>query len=178
VSLVRGLTLGRVKALDDSHRGQVQVEFENEANEQCGITYDWARVVSPMAGNDRGEWLMPEVGDEVVVGFADDEAVDPYVLGYVWSEPPGTNAKPPDGAAFTQRRLKSKKGHTLTFDDGDANLIELRSNGGNIVTLDDAKSKLVVQSSQGYTVTLDQSGIELKVGGRKIAITPSTIELT
>jgi hypothetical protein len=35
-----------------------------------------------------------------------------------------------------------------------------------------------VQSSQGYTVTLDQNGMELKVGGRKIAITPSTIELT
>jgi uncharacterized protein involved in type VI secretion and phage assembly len=178
MSLVRGLTLGRVKALDNSHRGQVQVEFENEANEQCGITYDWARVVSPMAGNDRGEWLMPEVGDEVVVGFADDEAVDPYVLGYVWSEPPGTNAKPPNGAAFTQRRFKSKKGHMLTFDDGDANMIELKSAGGNVVTLDDANSKLVVQSSQGYTVTLDQNGMELKVGGRKIAITPSTIELT
>lgn len=177
MSMVRGLALGRVKALDDSHRGQVQVEFENEANEQRGITYDWARVVSPMAGNDRGEWLMPEVGDEVVVGFADDEAIDPYILGYVWSEPPG-DVKPPDGAAFTQRRFKSKKGHMLTFDDGDANLIELKSAGGNVVTLDDANSKLVVQSSQGYTVTLDQSGIELKVGGRKIAITPSTIELT
>ena len=59
MSQVRGLTLGRVKGLDSSHRGQVQVEFENEANDQCGITYDWARVVSPMAGKDRGEWLMP-----------------------------------------------------------------------------------------------------------------------
>ena len=121
---------------------------------------------------------MPEVGDEVVVGFADDEAVDPYILGYVWSEPPGTNAKPPSDTAFTQRRFKSKKGHTLTFDDGDANLIELKSAGGNVVTLDDANKKIVVEASSGYTVTLDQNGIELKVGGRKIAITPSTIELT
>jgi uncharacterized protein involved in type VI secretion and phage assembly len=167
-----------VKALDDSHRGQVQVEFEAEADDQCGITYDWARVVSPMAGNDRGEWLMPEVGDEVVVAFADDEAIDPYVLGYVWSEPPGTDAKPPDGAAFTQRRFKSKKGHTLTFDDGDANLIEVKSAGGNKVTLDDANKKIVVEASSGHTVTLDQNGIELKAGGRKVAITPSTIELT
>jgi uncharacterized protein involved in type VI secretion and phage assembly len=178
VSHVRGLTLGRVKALDDSHRGQVQIEFENEADDQCGITYDWARVVSPMAGNDRGDWLMPEVGDEVVVGFADDEAVDPYVLGYVWSEPPGTNAKPPDGAAFTQRRFKSKKGHTLTFDDGSANLVELTTKEGNTVTLDEANKKVVVKAASGYTVTLDQNGIELKVGGRKIAITPSTIEFT
>ena len=88
------------------------------------------------------------------------------------------SAKPPTGAAFTQRRFKSKKGHMLTFDDGDADLIELKSHGGNVVTLDDANKKLVVQSTQGYTVTLDQNGMELKVGGRKIAITPSTIELT
>ena len=178
MSTVRGIALGRVKALDASHRGQVQVEFENEADDQCGITYDWARVVTSMAGADRGGWFMPEVGDEVVVGFADDEAVDPYVLGYVWSEPPGNAAKPPDDTAFTQRRFKSKRGHMLTFDDGDANLVELKSAGGNTVTLDDAHNTLVVRASSGYTVTVDQNGIELKAGGRKIVITPSTIELT
>jgi uncharacterized protein involved in type VI secretion and phage assembly len=194
MSSVRGLVLGRVKALDDSHRGQVQVMYETEADDQCGIAYDWARVATSMAGADRGEWFMPEVGDEVLIGFANEEAVDPYVLGYVWSEPPGTNATPPKGAAFEQRRLKSKRGHTFTFDDSDANLVELKTNGDHSVTLDDAQGTLVVKGSSGFTVTidgsklelkvdvktvtLDSNGIELKVGGRKIAITPSAIEFT
>jgi uncharacterized protein involved in type VI secretion and phage assembly len=195
MSLVRGLVIGRVKALDDSHRGQVQIEFPIEVAESCGIAEDWARVVTLMAGADRGSWFMPEVHDEVLVGFANDDAEDPYVLGFVWSEPPGKAAKPPDGAKFGQRRLKSKRGHTLTFDDTDANLVELRTHAGHTILLDEANDKIVVQTAgtphhsitldnsaitvedkQQHSIKFDSNGISLTVGPRRIVMSTSTID--
>lgn len=196
MSLVRGLVIGRVKALDDNHRGQVQVEFPIEAAESCGIAEDWARVVTMMAGADRGSWFMPEPNDEVLVGFANEDAEDPYVLGFVWSEPPGSAAKPPDGTKFGQRRLKSKKGHTFTFDDTDDNLVELKTNAGHTVLLDEKNDKIVihtggtgdkhtitldasaitVEDKQHHTIKLDSSGIALTVGPRRIVMSSSTID--
>jgi uncharacterized protein involved in type VI secretion and phage assembly len=177
MSLVRGVVIGRVKALDAAHRGQVQVEFPLETEDQCGIAYDWARVATLMAGADRGTWFMPEIGDEVLVAFANDDAVDPYVIGYLWSEPPGNAAQPPSGAAFGQRRIRSTRGHTLTFDDTDARTVEIRSSGGHTITLDDAAGKVEVHAANSNRITLDANGIELVVGGRRIAMTASTIEL-
>ena len=41
----------------------------------------WARLAMPMAGKDRGLVVIPEVGDEVVVGFEREDLRFPYVLG-------------------------------------------------------------------------------------------------
>jgi uncharacterized protein involved in type VI secretion and phage assembly len=176
MSTVRGVVLGVVSALDDQHRGQVQIEFPAEADEQTVPVRDWARVATLMAGPDRGAWFMPEVGDEVLVAFVNDDAEDPYVIGALWSEPPGTAASPPKDTAFSQRRLKSKRGHTVTLDDGDGPKVELRSQAGHTVVLDDKNDKLEVRSKAGHTVTLDANGIELKVGGRRITVSASAIE--
>jgi uncharacterized protein involved in type VI secretion and phage assembly len=178
MSTVRGVAIGVVRALDDQHRGQVQIEFPTEAGQQTVPVRDWARVATLMAGADRGSWFMPEVGDEVLVAFANDDAEDPYVIGALWSEPPGTVASPPKNTAFSQRRLKSKRGHTVTLDDGDGRKVELRSEGGHTVVLDDANDEVVVRSKAGHSVKLDTDGIELKVGGRRIAISASSIEFS
>jgi uncharacterized protein involved in type VI secretion and phage assembly len=195
MSLVRGLVIGRVKALDDNHRGEVLVEFPLEVDESSQPAEDWARVVTMMAGADRGSWFMPEENDEVIVGFANDDAEDPYVLGYVWSEPPGSAAKPPDSAKFGQRRIKSLKGHTFTFDDTDDNLVELKTNAGHTVLLDEKNDKvevhtggtqqhkitldasaITVEDKQQHTIKLDSSGIALTVGPRRIVMSSATID--
>ncbi len=178
MSLVRGLVIGRVKGLDDKHRGQVLVDFPIEVESGQGKAEDWARVVTMMAGDDRGSWFMPEEGDEVLVGFGNDDAEDPYVVGFVWSEPPGTAAKPPNGARFGQRRLQSKRGHTFTLDDTDANLVELRTKAGHTVLLDERNDKVVIHTggSQQHTITLDASGIALTVGPRRIVMSDTAID--
>ncbi len=45
----------------------------------------WARCMTPHAGGGRGFMFMPEVGDEVVVGFEDGDPERPVVLGCVWN---------------------------------------------------------------------------------------------
>ncbi len=45
----------------------------------------WARVLTPMAGKDRGFYFLPEVDDEVLVAFEQGKLDHPYVLGALWN---------------------------------------------------------------------------------------------
>ena len=42
---------------------------------------DWARVVQVGMGKEWGNLFLPEVGDEVLVGFEFGDARRPYVIG-------------------------------------------------------------------------------------------------
>ena len=50
----------------------------------------WARVATPMAGQQAGHYMIPEVGDEVLVAFEHGDVNAPYILGCLWnaSTPP------------------------------------------------------------------------------------------
>lgn len=45
----------------------------------------WARLCLPNAGKERGLIMIPQVNDEVVIGFLHDQPEYPYVLGSVWN---------------------------------------------------------------------------------------------
>ena len=67
----------------DDHENQyrVKVEFPWLSDDVSGV---WARVVVPMAGDQRGTWFMPEVGDEVLVAFERGELDRPFLIGRVY----------------------------------------------------------------------------------------------
>src|SRR6188768_1210682 len=54
----------------------------------------WARVATMMAGQNRGTFFLPEVGDEVLVAFERGDLRMPYVIGALWNSkdrPPATS---------------------------------------------------------------------------------------
>src|SRR5689334_12460780 len=54
----------------------------------------WARIATPMAGNERGIYFLPEVEDEVLVAFEHGDLRFPYVIGSLWNgrdKPPVKN---------------------------------------------------------------------------------------
>ena len=67
---------------DELRLGRVRVKFPALSGDNEG---NWARVVGPAAGKDRGLMMMPQVGDEVVVAFEHDNVMYPYVLGSLWN---------------------------------------------------------------------------------------------
>ncbi|NTV64090.1 MAG: VgrG-related protein, partial [Oscillochloris sp.] len=79
-----GLTIGIVTDnKDPDHLGRVKLKFPlllDEKSSQEMVT-DWVRIASPSAGNNRGMLFMPEVNDEVVVGFGQGNINTPFVLG-------------------------------------------------------------------------------------------------
>ncbi len=112
-----GLVPGRVVENNDPKKmGRVQVQY---VWQEDGQAY-WARMVTPHAGSDRGFMFMPEVGDEVVIGFEDGDPERPIVLGCLWNgvdQAPrqqfwGSDIEPND-----VKRIMTKSGHRVQFVD-------------------------------------------------------------
>ncbi len=67
---------------DPENLGRVKIKLPMYSD-----TYQsgWARVVALGAGANRGTYLLPEVGDEVLVAFENGETDRPYVLGGLYN---------------------------------------------------------------------------------------------
>jgi len=131
-----------------------------------------------MAGKDRGLVLIPEVDDEVLIAFEREDVRFPVVLGCLWNgkeKPPFDNADGKDD----KRMFKSRKKHTLVFDDGSKGSVELAHERGRKVTLDD--DGFVVQDEKGNKVQVDSNSGAMTieaVGQLKIKAASISIEAT
>lgn len=115
---------------------------------------NWARVVSPMAGNQRGLYLLPEVDDEVLVAFEQGDPQFPYVLGALWNgkdKPPVTN----DDGKNNQRLFKSRSGHTILFDDtqGEEKIIIRDQTNKNEISIDSKNNVITIASEKDVKIT-------------------------
>ncbi len=90
---------------DPDNMGRVRVSYPALGEETEGW---WARVTAPNAGKARGLLMMPQVGDEVVIGFEHDDVNHPYVLGSVWNggAQPGDDLAVQDGSFSLQSDQK------------------------------------------------------------------------
>jgi uncharacterized protein involved in type VI secretion and phage assembly len=115
-----GLTIGIVtNNKDPDGMGRVRVKFPALSDEEESW---WARVVTPGAGSNAGLMFMPQIDDEVVVGFEHGDLRRPFVLGGLW----GSKAKPPTASdtflsqnKVVQWGLRTAAGSTLAFRGGD-----------------------------------------------------------
>lgn len=174
-----GFAVGVVDDIDDPDAwGRIRVRFPWLDPDVDSV---WARLALPAAGPDRGFFFIPEVGDEVVVGFLDADLRYPIVLGSLWN---GSHAPPEslDAQKNDVRAIVSRSGHKLTFDDGDsAPLVKVETAAGQTLTVDDTSGseKIELKDKTGNTLTMSSAGIaleavsgdlSLKAGSGKIAI--------
>jgi uncharacterized protein involved in type VI secretion and phage assembly len=151
---VYGLTLGTVKSLrDPKFLGRAQVSFPWLSS---SVDSAWAPIATAWAGRNRGTYLLPEVGDNVVVAFLHGDLKHPYIVGFVWDD----DNRPPETSPDLDRRdLKSKSGHKLVFDDFTGRQsLTLQSQGGHTVKLDDTAGAMKISisdSAQQLSIVLD-----------------------
>lgn len=142
----------------------------------------WARMAAPMAGPDRGQFFLPEEGDEVLVAFENGDLEHPYVLGGLWNgkrEPPEDNA---DGNNDI-RTIHSRNGHVVTFDDADSGGgITIETSGGQSVVLSDesGESTVTITDKTGTNeLTFDPESGEVSLSsGGTLAIEATNLELS
>jgi uncharacterized protein involved in type VI secretion and phage assembly len=135
--------------------GLCRVKVSYPWHDKPGESY-WARLAVPMAGNGRGTVFIPEVGDEVLVGFEREDIRFPYILGALWNgqdKPPVANA---DGKN-DKRMVKSRKHHYLLFDDGAQGVVELAHENGAVVRFTD--DSIEVKDSGGNQLKIEKSGV-------------------
>ncbi len=163
-----GLINAEVVSLDDTEKlGRIQVKYS--IFESCRS--DWARLVTPMAGPERGLFLCPEVGDEVLVAFVQGDIRCPYIIGSVWStvdKPPPNDGKTKDN---NWRFIKSRSGHIFKFDD--------TKGKEKIEIIDkDGKHKVVIDTaSNNIQITCDTGNLEISAKSGKLTIDAKTVEI-
>ncbi len=172
VAGISGLHAGVVSKIEGdtrsgNHRIQIRIPFiaQNPNNKQSdGI---WARLVNIYAGDKRGFIFRPEIGDEVIVGFINNDPNDALVLGAVHSD----NAESPDEIKLSDSNpLKgfiAKAGMQMLFDD-DKNLVQLNTGGDNspMIELDGKQKKIRIVLDSSNSIELSSSGV--KVTGTRI----------
>lgn len=158
---VGGLQVGVVTAAHEDPAGHHRVRVTLPAlGEDLGDC--WARVAMPDAGKERGWYFWPEVGDEVVLGFFNQDPRMPVVLGSLFSSkmaPPA--AVMDDSDKNLLRGLVTRKGLTLAFNDDDKPQVWLQTPGKAKLMLDDDAEAVVLSDAHGNTLTMDKDGITL-----------------
>lgn len=171
---VKGIAIALVTQNDDpEHLCRVKVRYP--WHDKPDDSY-WARLAMPMAGNDRGLVLIPEVGDEVVVGFEREDLRFPYVLGALWNgqdDPPVFN----DDGKNNKRILKSRKKHYFLFDDGPQGVVEVAHEKGRKVVFDDNGIQMLDEMGNVFKIESSSGAMTIEANGPlKIKAATVTIE--
>lgn len=142
-----------------------------------GARYEaWARLATLFAGNDRGSWFIPEVGDEVLVLFEGGDVRRPFIVGGLWN---GKDSPPTSADRQNVKKvIKSRNGVTITIEDQDGQeKLRLETPGGCSVTLKDGPGSIEVQDSNGNSVKLESAGITVNAAA-KVSISASQVEVS
>ncbi|NTE05722.1 type VI secretion system tip protein VgrG [Agrobacterium tumefaciens] len=157
----RGLFNGTVKKMfedpDTQYRILVNVPLF-DAN-GAGI---WARLSNFYSTNGAGAFFMPEVGDEVILGFLNEDPRYPVILGSLYSSTkniPFTGLSPNE--KNTTKAIVSKSGIYLQFDD-DKKVFTIDTPGKNTIVLSDDAQKITITDQNKNTVTMSSDGIVMQ----------------
>lgn len=158
LAAVPGLHTGIVTALegDPQSESRIRVKIPSIDLEGDGV---WARVATLDAGSSRGSFFLPEIEDEVLVGFLNDDPRHPVVLGMLHS-----SALPPPEEATDDNHIKgfySREGMRIQFDD-EKTILTVDTPGGHSLILDDDAGEVTVVDSNNNKIVMSSSGITLE----------------
>jgi len=160
---------------DPQKWGRVKVKFPTLTEEH---TSDWARVVALGAGQNRGFDCLPEINDEVLVGFEHGDIHRPYVIGGVWNGKDAPPEKVDDSVGskgVRLRTIKTRVGHVLQFIEEDKSTsktgIRVETKAGHKMYLNDSDSHIEIKTAGGHTIKMDDRSKSISIettGGHQI----------
>ena len=155
---VEGLQIGIVKKLDEDpekqHRIQVSVPLLEAETE--GV---WARLAEFYASAGVGAFFVPEIGDEVLLGYLNNDPAHPVILGSLYS----SKQNPPyDLTAENYTKAVVTKGELRLELDDDKKVITLITPGKSKIVISDDEKSILLQDQNDNKVELGTSGITLE----------------
>jgi len=175
---INGLQIGVVLKVeadpDQQDRVRVRLPLVDEGE---GV---WARIASMDAGKDRGSFFRPEVNDEVVVGFLNDDPRFPVILGMLNSSKSPAPLKGSDAnhekGFVTRSKMKfvfNDEKKSLTIDTPKGKKVEISDDSDSMVLSDQHNNKITMGAG-GITIesvkdiALKSSGGNIKMEGINI----------
>ncbi|MBL4745205.1 MAG: hypothetical protein JKY08_02435 [Flavobacteriaceae bacterium] len=130
---------------DPKGMGRVQVRFDWQRNT---MKTSWLRVMSADAGSsenhakNRGHVFVPEVNDQVMIGFEYNNPNRPFILGAMFHGENGAGGKQGNNI----KTIITKSGHMIKFNDTPSN---------ESITITDKKGNHVLIDTQNETISIN-----------------------
>lgn len=152
--------------------GRVKVKFPTLTTQHES---HWARVVGLGAANTRGFYCLPEIDDEVLVGFEHGDIHRPYIVGGVWNGKDKTVETVADtikNRKVRVRTIKTRTGHTIQFVEEDHKRskagIYIKTKGGHRIDINDSQKFIEIKTAGRHKIRMDD-----KPTSKMIVITTS-----
>jgi len=183
---VRGPMIGLVTNLnDDKDLGRFKVTFPSlgKSPDKKAIESNWVRVASPMAGKATGVMYMPELNDEILVGFEQGDMNRPYMIGALWNstdKPPESIKKIFASNKVNLRVIQSRSGHKFVFDDtmGEEQIYIYDKTGKNKITIFTKTNTMEIEMQKDINITSKTGNITLAANAGDIIMNCNNIKAT
>ncbi|WP_300665479.1 type VI secretion system tip protein VgrG [Fluviicola sp.] len=157
---VRGLQYGVVSQLEDDPLGEcrIMVKLPIVNSDEQGI---WCRVATLDAGENRGSFFLPEIGDEVLVGFINEDPNNAVIVGML-----NSSAKPAPLTAEDANNIKgfvTRSEMKFLFDD-DKKSVTIETPAGKKVIIDEDAGEITLQDENSNTLKMNKDGISIESG--------------
>ncbi len=173
---------------NEKHPGMVKIEYL--LGEKDYKTSDWVRVMTPYAGTEYGNYWLPEIGTEVVVGFIQGNLNMPIILGCLWNQ---IDSHPKEAVNQENdiKTIMTKAGNKITFcDKKEKEKITIETPKNMNITIDDEnelivlqdkekKNGVVVDGKEGNITVTAKTAIKLQIGNKEVLTADSnTVKIT
>ena len=142
---------------DPQGKGRVRVRMNWQTD---GMQTSWVRVMTPDGGSssdvrsNRGFVFIPEVGDQVLLGFRHGDPARPYVMGSLFN---GTTG----GGGLEGNHMKSlttRSGHTIKLNDSLSSLgITIKDIKGNSIHIDSVGDDIIINAKRNITINAGET---------------------
>jgi Rhs element Vgr protein len=158
---INGLQIGIVVSNEDpdgEYRVRVKMPMVNNSDDGT-----WARVSSLDAGDQRGFFFRPEIGDEVILGFLDDDPRQAIVLGMLHSS---AKAAPLTGSDDNHEKMYQSRSKMKLYFNDDKKIMRLETPAGKIITLDEDAGELKMVDENENKIIMNSDGISIQSNGK------------
>lgn len=157
----RGLFNGTVKKMYEDPYSQYRILVTVPLFDQSGEGI-WARLSNFYSTSGAGVFFLPEVGDEVILGFINEDPRYPVILGSLYSS---TKLKPFAGLDPIEKNslkaIVSKSGISVQFDD-ENKVYTVTTPAKNTMIISDKDKKITIQDQHSNSIVMSADGITIK----------------
>jgi uncharacterized protein involved in type VI secretion and phage assembly len=165
-----------VNVQDPNNMNRVQVRVWNVdgINDQSGPM--WARVAVPFAGNNRGAFFIPDVGDEVLVVFLSGDPRFPIIVGSMWN---GHDSAPDSfggsGSSVDRWTITGKAGTKIAIiEDSSGPTIQFTTPGQLTGKMTDSDGSIEFSDANQTSIRIDSSGVTINAPTAQVQITAAS----
>jgi len=157
----RGIFNGTVKKIDSDPDSQYRILVTIPLFDTNGEGI-WARLSNFYSTNGAGVFFLPEVGDEVVIGFLNEDPRYPIILGSMYSS---SKLKPFEGLTPNEKNsikaIVSKSKIAIEFDDENV-VWSLATPNKNTIIVSDKDKQITIKDQNDNSIVMSSSGITIK----------------